>query len=112
MLTLPSGSTHPKAKTEGFMTIEVDDIVKGGGEKRQGLTKKMESILKFGKIDELYGAEGSNYAGRFIRQLPDYSFSINMEEFIYTRLEPIKLSRKVLKKDAAAVDLSPANKHS
>ena len=104
VLTLPSSSTSPTAKTEGFMVIEVDDIAEGGGTQH-------EEKLKFGKIDDLYGnPEGTTYAGRHIRQCKDFSFEHHMDEYIYTRLEPVKLSRRVLKKDAQQVKLDEKEK--
>ena len=73
--------------------------------------KELEGILKFGKTEELYGnKDGSNYAGRHIQHLNDYSFEHHMDEYIYTRLERVKLSRKVLKKDAHQVKLDEREK--
>jgi len=41
--------------------------------------KELQGILKFGKIEELYGnKDGSNYAGRHIQQLNGYSFERHM----------------------------------
>ena len=54
--------------------------------------------------------EGTNYAGPHLRQLEDYSFEITMEEFIYTRLEPILGHKKALKKNAADTPLAESEK--
>ena len=72
--------------------------------------KRMESMLVFGKVDALSSGQGSNYAGRRLRQMEDFSFRSDMDEFIYTRLQPITLTRKVLKKDAAKVPLTDHEK--
>ncbi|CAE7370231.1 unnamed protein product, partial [Symbiodinium microadriaticum] len=61
----------------GFLIVEVDDI-----------------------IEDLYEA-ASTYTGRKICQLRDHSFHIHMEEYIYARLAPVQLGRKVFHKDAA-----------
>ena len=106
ILTLPADSKEADAATQGFMVIEVDDIAEAGNAAHLERMKQMESKLKFGKVDELFASEGSNYAGRHLRQLEDYSFESHMDEFIYTRLEPVVLGRKVLKKDAATVPLT------
>ena len=106
VLTLPSSNTAPAAKTEGFMVIEVDDIAEGGGPQHEEKMKQLEKMLKFGKIDDLYGnSDGTTYAGRHIRQCKDFSFEHHMDEYIYTRLEPVRLSRRVLKKDAQQIKL-------
>jgi hypothetical protein len=110
VLTLPSKDPQPGAPSEGFIVIEVDDIAEAGGAEHVKCMQKLEAMLKFGKIEDLQSKEGTNYAGRFLRQLPDFSFESNMDEFIYTRLEPIVPQRKVLKKNAADVKLSEGEK--
>ena len=116
ILTLPAApSKEPppdnvKQLTEGFLVIEVDDICEAGNARHQELMKRMESMLVFGKVDALSSGQGSNYAGRRLRQMEDFSFRSDMDEFIYTRLQPITLTRKVLKKDAAKVLLTDHEK--
>lgn len=105
VLTLPSEAKSP-AMTHGFLVIEVDDIAEAGDESHLACMAKLEEMLQVGKTQELQSAKGSNYAGRHLRQLEDFSFESNMDEFIYTRLEPIKLTQKVLKKDAGNVKLN------
>ncbi|CAK8990659.1 Integrase catalytic domain-containing protein, partial [Durusdinium trenchii] len=109
VLTLPSADPSKKL-TEGFLVIEVDDIAEAGSARHQELMTKMESMLTFGKVDNLQSSTGSNYAGRRLRQRPDFSFEADMDEFIYTRLQPIALARRVLKKDSAKVKLSENEK--
>eukprot|EP00435_Cladocopium_sp_Y103_P022132 s1863_g5.t1 len=110
ILTLPSSSNAPGSLTDGFMVIEVDDIAEAGGPRHQERMRQLESMLKFGKIENLQSPEGTNYAGRHLRQLSDFSFESNMEEFIYTRLEPILSHKKVLKKHAAQTPLNESEK--
>eukprot|EP00435_Cladocopium_sp_Y103_P070714 s172_g35.t2 len=113
ILTLPAEESKrgsPGALTEGFIVIEVDDIAEGGGPRHLEKMKQLESMLTFGKVENLQSAEGTNYAGRHVRQLPDFSFEITMEEFIYTRLEPILSHKKVLKKHAAETQLNESEK--
>ena len=102
ILTLPSQDPREGAPTEGFMVIEVDDIAEAGNARHEAKMKEMETMLKFGKVDDLQSDAGSSYAGRHIQQMKDLT---HMEEFIYTRLEPIKVRRRVLKKDASSVKL-------
>ena len=100
ILTLPApGPGNPP--TMGFTVIEVDDIAEAGGPEHQKLMQRMEGLLTFGKVDNLQSENGSNYAGRRLKQRKDFSFELDMDEFIYTRLQPIPMTRKVLKKDAA-----------
>ncbi|CAK8990413.1 Integrase catalytic domain-containing protein, partial [Durusdinium trenchii] len=116
ILTLPAApSKEPppdnvKQLTEGFLVIEVDDICEAGNARHQELMKRMESMLVFGKVDALSSGQGSNYAGWRLRQMEDFSFRSDMDEFIYARLQPITLTRKVLKKDAAKVLLTDHEK--
>ena len=62
--------------------------------------EEMAQHIKFGKVEDLYEA-ASTYTGRKICQLRDHSFHIHMEEYIYARLAPVQLKRKVFHKDAA-----------
>ena len=109
--TLPSMDPHPKAQTDGFLVIEVDDIAEAGGERHQKKMLELEKKLKFGKVESLYGnSDGCMYAGRHIRQLNDFSFEHHMDEYIYTRLEPIQILKKVLKKDSDKISLNDREK--
>ncbi|CAL1127455.1 unnamed protein product, partial [Cladocopium goreaui] len=113
ILTLPAEESKrgsPGALSDGFIVIEVDDIAEAGGPRHLEKMKQLESMLTFGKVENLQSAEGTNYAGRHLRQLPDFSFEITMEEFIYTRLEPILSHKKVLKKHAAETQLNESEK--
>ena len=107
VLVLPAD--RPSEPTRGLMVIEVDDVIEGGDEKHRSLVKQLEGIITFGKIINLQEQE-TTYAGKSIRQMPDFSFTLHMEEYIYTRLAPINLKRKVLKKDAAKVKLDDFEK--
>ena len=107
VLVLPAD--RPSEPTRGLMVIEVDDVIEGGDEKHRALVKQLEGIITFGKIINLQEQE-TTYAGKSIRQMPDFSFTMHMEEYIYTRLAPINLKRKVLKKDAAKVKLDDFEK--
>ena len=110
VLTLGSNDASPSAKTEGFIVLEVDDIAEAGSPLHVRKMQQLESLLKFGKVEDLKSESGSNYAGRHIKQLQDFGFEISMDEYIFTRLEPIQLSRKVLVKDAASVKLTEGEK--
>lgn len=104
--TLPSTDRKGNALTEGFLVIEVDDIAEAGNARHQAKMDELEKRLKFGKVENLFGdPEGSMYAGRRIRQLTDYSFEHHMDEYIYTRLEPVNITRRVLKKESDQVKL-------
>ena len=94
--------------TQGILVLEVDDMLEAGNETHRQKMKILEQKLRFGKIVELMEmkAEGSGYAGRRLRQLPDYSFEIDMSDYVKNRLTAVKISRKVLKKDAATTILN------
>ena len=107
LLTLPG--ERPGEPTEGVLVIEVDDLVEAGSAKHRDKMKALEGELTFGKVVHLREAseQESTYAGRTLRQLKDYSFEMHMEEYIYTRLSPITLAKKTLKKNASQVPLDP-----
>ena len=51
-------------------------------------------------------AVGSGYAGRRLRQLPDFSFEYSMDDYVKNRLQKVNITRKFLKKDAAKINLN------
>ena len=109
-MILSGNDKSESALSQGFTVLTVDDIAEGGSELHMQRMKQLEGLLTFGKISELQTPEGSTYAGRHLRQMEDFSFQSHMDEFIYTRLEPIKLGRKVLKKDAEKERLTESEK--
>ena len=105
VLILPGA--EPASKTRGVLVIEVDDVVECGDEYHRACVDELEKTIKFGKSGKSVNAQECEtmYAGRSLKQLKDFSFEMHMEQYVYTRLAPISLSRKVLKKDAAATVL-------
>ena len=88
-------------RTQGIIVIEVDDLLGAGSSEHRAKMKWLETKLKFGKIVELMGVkEGTGYAGRRIRQLPDFSYTYSMDEYVRDRLKFVRFERKILKKDA------------
>ncbi|CAE7871011.1 unnamed protein product, partial [Symbiodinium sp. KB8] len=104
-----AGGGHHFFNAPGVMVIEVDDIIEGGDERHRQLMTELEGEVTFGKIVNLQEKE-SSYAGKSLKQLPDFSFESHMDEYIYTRMSPIAMSRKVLKKDATATLLDDTEK--
>ena len=110
-LDVPLDPKNPDApvKTRGFIVLEVDDLLEAGDEEHRKKMECLEKRLKFGKIVNLQETEnggGSGYAGRRIKQLPDFSFTYSMDDYVANRLHAIKVHRKVLKKDAAYIKLN------
>ena len=87
----------------GFLIVEVDDIIEAGTDARR---IKMDQMAK---VEDL-SVNASSYAGRKIRQMGDFSFQVHMEEYVYTRLAPVSLARKVLVKDAPTTKLQEFEK--
>ena len=113
ILTLdgPIDPKNPDApvKTRGFIVLEVDDLLESGDAEHRKKMEWLEKRLKFGKIVNLQETEnggGSGYAGRRIKQMPDFSFTYSMDDYVTNRLHAIKVHRKVLKKDAANIKLN------
>ena len=107
VLVLPA--LEPQQPTQGLLVVEVDDVIEGGDERHRKLMNTLESEITFGKVINLQQSETS-YAGKSIKQLEDFSFVMHMDEYIYTRMSPISMARKVLKKDAPNVKLDENEK--
>lgn len=100
----PQGGAVP---TRGIMVIEVDDILEAGDEVHRQKMQWLENKLRFGKVENLQtNVEGSGYAGRRLKQNPDFSFEYHMTDYINNRLKPIQFERKFYKKDAASEKLN------
>ena len=88
--------------TLGYIVLEVDDLLESGGPEHRELMSKLEKRLRFGKVVNLQESEGgSGYAGRRIKQHPDFSFTYSMDDYVTNRLHPVKVHRRTLKKNAA-----------
>eukprot|EP00439_Symbiodinium_sp_Y106_P061983 s82_g9.t1 len=107
ILVLPS--SEPSQSTQGVLVIEVDDVIEGGDQRHRALMADLEGSITFGKAVNLQQQE-SSYAGKTLKQLPDFGFEIHMDEYIYSRMSPISLARKVLKKEAAKCLLDESEK--
>ena len=61
----------------GYILLEVDDLLESGGPEHRSLMSRLEARLRFGKVLNLQESEGgSGYAGRRIKQHPDFSFTL------------------------------------
>ena len=106
VLTL-DGDLDPKnpdkeVPTLGYIVLEVDDLLESGGPAHRARMDKLEGRLKFGKVVNLMESEGgSGYAGRRIKQHPDFSFTYSMDDYVTNWLQPVKVHRRILKKNAA-----------
>ena len=111
MLTL-DGKLDPQnpskeVPTLGYIVLEVDALLESGGPKHRELMSKLEKRLRFGKVVSLQESEGgSGYAGRRIKQHPDFSFTYSMDDYVTNRLHPVKVHRYTLKKNAAETPLN------
>ena len=71
----------PDGPTQSAMVVEVDNIVEGGGERHRALLQELGGIITCGKVVNLQERE-TTYAGKSVRQLPDYSFTLHMDEYM------------------------------
>eukprot|EP00913_Durusdinium_trenchii_P000984 g908.t1 len=94
---------NKQVPTQGILVLEVNDALEAGNEVHRQKTQTLEQKLRFGKVVQLMDmqSEGSGYAGRRLRQLSDYSFEIDMTDYVQNRLTAVQVNRKTLKKDAA-----------
>ena len=89
------------------MIIEVDDVLEAGNVEHQRGMSALETMLKFGKAVELRSdAAGTGFAGRRVWQEADFSFSVTMQDYIQSRLKPVRLENKTLKCQAKDTVLS------
>ena len=111
VLTLDSADEEkhkdPYAPTRGIIILEVDDLLESGDELHRSKMKELEQRLRFGRVINLQEVEGgSGYAGRRLQQGPDFSFTYSMDDYVANRLQEVKVSRRVLKKDASKIKLN------
>ena len=107
VLALDSESRETNAATQGMIVIEVDDVLEAGNKEHQRRMSALESMLKFGKAVELQSdAAGTGFAGRRVWQEADFSFSITKQDYIQSRLKPVRLEAKTLKCQAKHKTLS------
>ncbi|CAE7655781.1 GIP [Symbiodinium sp. CCMP2592] len=94
-------------RTQGIIVVEVDDLLEAGGPRHRQLMERLETKLKFGKIQCLRDQpNGTSYAGRRIHQDRDWGFRYTMDDYIEQRLKPVRHERKTLKKDADQTPVS------
>ena len=87
--------------------IEFDDVLEAGNEEHRRRMTWLESRLRFGKAVNLQEEKtGTGYAGRRLRQLPDYSFELTMADYIKNRLKPVEFKRKFLVKNSKTMQLT------
>ena len=95
-------------RTQGIIVVEVDDLLEAGGPRHRKLMERLEARMKFGKVQCLREqSEGTSYAGRRVFQDKDWGFRYTMDDYVAQRLKPVRMERRILKKDAEAV---PVNK--
>lgn len=87
-------------KSSGTVVIAVDDLFEAGDEHHLDRMAQLESKYTFGKcVDLMECKDGSMYAGRKFKQLPDYSFEVDMHHFGATRLKEVILEPRKLAKN-------------
>eukprot|EP00435_Cladocopium_sp_Y103_P070427 s448_g35.t1 len=98
----------PNNLARGILVLEVDDMLEAGDEVHRQKMDLLEKRLGFGKVVDLQNTEGggSGYAGRRLRQLPDFSFEYSMDNYVKNRLQKVNITHKFLKKDAAKINLN------
>jgi hypothetical protein len=88
----------------GHVLLDVDDIAEQGNDTHDKKMEQLRKIFKFGKWINIYKSE-SDYCGRTIAQLADYSFKIHQAKFIQERLRPIPIVRgRASDKEALTTD--------
>ncbi|CAE6964999.1 GIP [Symbiodinium sp. CCMP2592] len=103
----PLEKLEDQKSTQGIIVIEVDDVLEAGGERHREKMKALESRFRFGKVTSLLDtASGSGYAGRRLKQSPDFSFSYSMSDYVSNRLRYVDVTRKFTKKDAPNIKLT------
>ena len=85
---------HEQDQLHGAIAVEIDDLFSFGSElhyQKMDLLRQRFVFGKFEMVDESLCGVGFN--GRRVRQLPDRSFSVDMEKFIGERLDPVALAK-------------------
>ena len=82
-MILPPPVGSDSVENEGIILIEVDDVLEGGNARHKKLMEQFYRQYTFGKrkriMDE--GDTGTLISGRRVRQLKDYSFVWDMDDY-------------------------------
>ena len=85
-------------ENEGIIFIEVDDVLEGGKARHKKLMEQFYRQYHFGKrkriMDE--GDTGTLISGRRVRQLKDYSFLWDMDDYTDKHMKIIECPRGLL----------------
>ena len=103
----PTNQDEDPNQTQGIIVVEIDDLLEAGSARHRAKMLQLEKKFKFGKVTNLMEAtDGSEYAGRRLRQRADYSFSYSMDDYVANRLREMNLDRRITKKAAAQTVLN------
>ena len=97
VMSLPS--TDPKTTvSDGYVLIEVDDLLESGNEVHRANMKKFYARYKCGKMKNLrdLGHEGTLISGIRVIQNKDYSFNWHMKEYTKAKMSIIEIPRGFL----------------
>ena len=104
-----ASTTTTSSKTRGVIVIQVDDLLEAGDQEHRRRMKILEESFRFGKIVRLGDLDqGTGYSGRCLMQFEDYGVGHTMNDYIFNRLKPVVMQRKVLQKNAANTLLTEA----
>ena len=77
----------------GVIGVETDDLLGGGvGPKYEAAIDALRKIYKFGRWKILMDTP-TEYGGRTLRQVKDFSSQINMARYLKEKIEEIKLAK-------------------
>ncbi|CAE8697324.1 unnamed protein product [Polarella glacialis] len=111
VLTLDSEHNKPGDFTSGIIVIEVDDLFEAGDECHEAKMAMLRQRYTFGKVVDLMDChDGTFYAGRRMKQLADFSFEIDMHDYVQNRLRPVDLSGHARLNKARALDTALSEK--
>ena len=77
------------------MLLDVDDFIEGGNEIHCKTMERFYDKYRCGKAVDLRsaGQEGTRFAGRRVVQHPDFRITVSMDEYVKSKLRPIKVPR-------------------
>ena len=97
-MILPPPVGSDSVENEGIILIEVDDVLEGGKARHKKLMEQFYRQYTFGKrkriMDE--GDTGTLISGRRVRQLSDYSFLWDMDDYADKHMKIIEAPRGLL----------------
>lgn len=85
----------------GLLVLEADDTFSAGNAEHDAKIAQLQSMVQFGQWHNLFTNWPPSFAGRCFRQDKQYRFIIGMEQYVSTKLVPVRVRRGRISEEGA-----------